>query len=416
MIHQSACLFGITALSLFLVVATPLAAQPQSGCDSLNVAWRYYFAADFEKARSLIAACEEIRALELKAYIALKQDQASLAETLLCQILRQQPDYTPARKPVPPGFYDLAEKQRAKCVNAAVTNAADSTSPPPLIQPETNILGWMHCNVSYGRIWGDEDNETNLEYFPVLVHFRLGFQRAELEFRSIDVKNDVTQLPDPPGKERRLKDQLLLLAFKIQLAAEGAWRNRLPGVAVHFRTTVSDIFKWNTNAFDSTKYRRALEQLRIVATRSFKSFQFHAGADLALSLKNCVYPDTAYSPKLYCQEGAPGYKKAQPYTFYALAQGPIGPGIMFNAAYYSIPVYRFSNQPMKSFVQSLDVGIRVSPRRWLAFDFMANILLNSVDVSNPIKPTLNSQNDWRFRANATMAFSLEKFIPQPRVF
>jgi len=385
--------------------------RQQTPCDSLAAARRYYLRADFEKARSLLNACKTPDAYELLALIAFKQDNLREAEQFLCTLLKSKSDYNPAPAQAPRDFAALVEKVRARKECRPDT----AGKPQPLIQPETNILGWMKCNVGYGRIFGDGENDERdpeRRYFPTLAHFRLGFEKAEIEFRSIDIKNDVEQL----------KDQLLILAFKVQIVPEGTLHRRFPAVTAHVRTTVADFFNWNTDRVGTLRHRRSLDQLRIVAVKNFRSFQIHAGADINFSLSNCVYPDTAISSKIYCQEGKPGYRKTSSSSAYALAQLRLGTSTVFTVAWYSVPFYRFNADStsgmndMKSYFGSLDLGARIFLARWVAIDLMSNILFSSANVSNPIDPEFNTQKDWRIKASATFGFSLAKFIQQPHVF
>lgn len=402
--------YAIFLAAVFLLVqATPRDsfAQRQAGCDSVEHAWHSYFRADFDKALALVADCEEPEALELRVFVALKRQNQALAEKLLCKLLKSNPDYQPDPTALPAvDFLGRVEELRRECFPKDAL----------IIQPETNILGWMQWNGGYGRIFGDDESrEADLKrrYFPHLAHLRLGFGKAEVELRSIDIKND----------KDVLKDQLLVLAFKLQLVSEGLWHRRMPALSAHFRTTVADVFNWNTDLVEAMRYRRSLEQLRIIADKNFKNFQLHAGADFNFSVTNCVYPDTALSSEIYCQEDMLGYRKiTNSWAPYAQAQWRAGSWTMFTVAWHSVPFYLFTNgqnsqtEKDRSYFSSLDMGTRIFPVRWLAIDLLANILLDPIEISSLTDPKIDSQNDWRFKVGVTMGFSASKFIPQPQIF
>lgn len=405
---RRACFLYQAAL-LFLLLGTlrDSFAQRQVGCDSLDDAWYSFYRANFSKALSLIADCDEPRALELRVFVALKRRNQALAEELLCKLLKSNPNYRPDPTALPTvDFWGWVEKSRRECFPKDAL----------IIQPETNILGWMQWNGGYGRIFGDDESrETDLKrrYFPHLAHLRLGFGKAEVELRSIDIKNDVDVL----------KDQLLVLAFKLQLVSEGLWHRRMPALSAHFRTTVADVFNWNTDLVEAMRYRRSLEQLRIIADKNFKNFQLHAGADFNFSVTNCVYPDTALSSEIYCQEGMLGYRKiTNSWAPYAQAQWRAGSWTLFTVAWHSVPFYLFTNdqnsqtEKDRSYFSSLDMGTRIFPVRWLAIDLLANILLDHIEISSLTDPKIDSQNDWRFKMGVTIGFSASKFIPQPQIF
>ncbi len=383
-------------------------AQADLPCDSLQRAWQYYYETpNFDRALALIPACESASALELRAYIACKLEHWEEAKTLVCRLLRQDANYVPTHAPPPERFAELLQAQRQAC--RSLPAAPPKPKAPMLLASELEVLDWMHWNVGYEVILGDnvtQNNNREEEYFPVLAHLRIGLGRVETEFRSIDIKNDL----------EALNDQLLLLSFKVRLIDEGAWHRNTPAVHFNFQTTMSDFFRWNTFTLQEQRYSRKLDRLRVVLGKQLGAMRLYAGWDANFSLENCIYPVTANSAKPYCAEGREGYNKDNAWSPYFAAQWAVGSWTLFAVSYHTIPVYRFENIASKSTYGTLDFGARIFFARTVAFDVKANLLFNQINFSNPIAPDLNSQNDWRIKAGVTLGFSLAKWLKQPDVF
>ncbi len=261
--HEAGCsqrrpwlLLRVAVLLLILAARHDAFTQPH-GCDSVEVAWRYYlYKGDFDRALDLVADCEKPAALELRAFVWFKRQDPDLANALLCELLKRRPDYQPdPAKPLPvPDFIVLLEELKKKCI-----------PPQFVIQSEGDILGWLVINAGGGTFVLPEDDDNN----PELLYLRLGLQYAEFEVGTIPVMNL------PLNKENQTK--LPTSAFKLRIFPEGWLHTLWPRLTFTGRFS-HNAFGWAQYRIENEgSYSKHFIQFALLLSKSFGPARVHAG-------------------------------------------------------------------------------------------------------------------------------------------
>lgn len=257
-------------LSALLVLAffpwADLLAQPQSACDSLQVAWRcYYDDADFDRADKLVADCDEVSALELRGYIACKRENWEEAKEIICLLLKQRRDYVHVQTPVAEGFDALVEELRNKC--------ADKPPPPPsshdprrlFLLPDANVLESLEANLGVGTDLFNSDVPEENPLPPFLWHVGFGLGGvAEFELSSIEVINRL---------EGKGKPWLITGSLKFGLS-EGRLLEGMPAIAVFAQRSASWLHKDKEGSFE---YKKSFTRFQFLASKTFGPVRVQGG-------------------------------------------------------------------------------------------------------------------------------------------
>ncbi|MCI0698779.1 hypothetical protein L0337_43110 [candidate division KSB1 bacterium] len=362
----------VAMLALILGAWIDALAQQQSNCDSLQVAWRYYlYEGAFDKALALVATCEEPNALELRAFVALKHRDKELAEELLCELLKRKPDYTPdLSKPLPvSNFIARVEELKQKC--------APKES---IIQPETNVLGWLEINLGGGTYLGGPYKNLQYEYDnPVLAHLRIGLNIAEIELRTIEIINTLSN-----GKA-----QLLTGAFKLGIP-EGLLAPVLPGVTVIGRTSfgVLDADQLKENR----KYRKEIESLVLYVSKTLGSVRLHGG------LSHMIL-----KARVLDVRDMPGDSSDSKHgKIFAALQWQVNSITMFMAGFEPVALYKVDDSQQLQEVGTRNlvaIAVRAFPLRWLA-----------IEVGGGYWRNHPSKDRFHVKLGATVGWSLPKIF------
>ncbi len=241
-----------------------LFAQRQSGCDSVDVAWRYYERASFNRARALVANCEEPSALELQAFVALKNDDRALAADLLCKLSKSNPNYRPDSSILPIlDFVAWLDELKRHC-------AGLQPPPPPFhprrlfLLPDANVLESLEVNLGVGTdLFNSEVPEDN-RFPPYLWHMSIGLGGiAEIEFSSIEVINRL----------KNGKPWLITGSLKFGIS-EGKLIDELPALAVFVQRSASWLHK---DEKDNFEYKKTLTHLLFLTSKTFGQIRVQGG-------------------------------------------------------------------------------------------------------------------------------------------
>ena len=371
---------GIAALLLFWGGGYELFAQRQATCDSVESAWLFYHDVDFEKARILIGHCEEPPALELRAFIALKEHKTSLADTLLCKLFARARNYefNPKRLP-PPGLSSRLERLRKNYRKECEPKLFGLRHPPLLIERDTNLLRLWEVNLGVSSNWGRDEGVKN----PVIFHARSNFvELAELEFRTIEIINDLED-----GQA-----QLPTLAVRTQFPLY-RMHAQLPVLSALFRTSI-ELWDWDSDKREDLKFQKKLKEARLFLSSFdyWRTFEFHAGVIMD-KLEACVYEGTLDT---LCEES--GSKL----NLFAALQWRATTNALLMMAWETIPEYQFDNDnnaPGKPGTQQvITLNLRAFPASWLAFD-LGGIWYKDV-----------RENNFHLSIGTTLGFSWRKIL------
>jgi len=377
LIPQNGFLSWSTLLFLAFSPWPDLFARQQSACDSLQVAWRFYYdEADFDRANALVDNCEELSALELRGYIACKRENWDEAKAIICALLKQKPGYKPVQKPVPKGFDMLVDELKKECV------VEPSPPPPkPIILPETNVLGWLAINLGGGTYLGGPYKNSLYQYNnPVLAHLRIGLNIAEIELRTIEIINTLFK-----GKA-----QLMTGAFKLGIP-EGLFAPVLPGVTVIGRTSfgVLDADQLEENR----KYRKEVESLVLYVSKTLGSVRLHGGlSHMILKARVLDARDMPSDPS-----------ESKHSKIFAALQWQVNSITMFMAGFEPVALYKVDDSQQRlqevGTRNLVTIAVRAFPLRWLA-----------IDVGGGYWRKHPSKDKFHVMLGATMGLSLPKIF------
>jgi len=351
--HDEACCLSrragfflrIMILCLSLGTCQDSFAQGRADCDSLEVAWSHYDRADFSKALTLVANCEETSALELRVFVALKRRERRLADTLLCKLLKRNPNYAPDPSALPVADF-VARVEKLK-----TAKACEPLPPPPyIIKSELEILGspelrWPYINWGGGTYMGLPNNYRN----PVLTHLRIGVGFGEIEFRTIDIINTL-----PKGTA-----QLMTGAFKLGLP-EGKPISGLPGITVTGRTWFGVLD--SDTLPDGRKFRKEMEGLVGYASKTLGKVRLHAGLSYTfLKARALAVRDT------HTKEDSSESKHSK---IFAALQLQVNSSMMLMAGFEPVALYKVEGSQLQEVGTRnlVTIAVKIFPQRWLALD------------------------------------------------
>lgn len=266
----------VVAVLFLLLISEKLDAafaQNRTACDSVEAAWKHYFNNRFDHARALVADCEERRALELRVYVALKENRNDLAETIMCRLLKSAPEYQPDPSQAPVLGYAAWVEERRKCRSEA--------PPAVIIRSRTEVLGWLELNMGGETFVLPDDADNN----PELFHLRLGFDHAEVEVGAIPIMN----LP----LKKEYRTQLPISAIKAKLWSEGDIYKFTPGL-VFLGYFSHNALGWahEQDAQDAT-YSKQVIHFALLFSKNFGPAKISAGPTYSiLDLKRFTDRDT----------------------------------------------------------------------------------------------------------------------------
>jgi len=351
-------------------------AQQRPTCDSLEVAWRYYlYEGDFDKAEALVVNCKDTSAIELRAFIAIKQYKMSLADTLLCKLFQQAKNYefNPKHLP-PPGLTARVEKVKKDLCPRLEKTRFGLRNPPLLIERETNLLPWQEMNIGVSSNLGTEAKN------PVIFHARVNLAvLAELEFRTVEIINGLQD-----GKT-----QLPTLAIRVQFPTN-RMHSQLPVLSTIFRSSL-ELWDWDTDKRDNMKFQKRLKELRLFISsfEYWRTFEFHAGVSIS-SLSICPYQRSAVPDDSLCK------KSPTTTNLFAAYQWRYQKALLM-ITWEAVPEYKFDGiVPLAPTTQNVfTINVRALPIPRLAFD-LGGIWYR--------------ENNFNLKLGATIGFSLSKFF------
>ncbi len=376
-------LFLLTAMfALMFGAGFDSLAQGAHGCDSLDIAWRYYlYEGDFDKAEALVSNCGEASALELRAFIAIKQYKMSLADTLLCKLFQRAKDYQFDPKHLPPsGLNARVEKARKVLCPILEKQRFGLRSPPLLIERETNILRWLEVNLGVGSNFGSEAKN------PILLHARSNLAYfAELEFHMVEIANSL----------QNGRTELPTLAVRAHFPLNRI-HSQLPAIGAILRSSI-ELRDWDSDEIDNVKFRKGLKEARLFVSsfENWRTFEFHIGVSVS-SLRTCPYEVSAALEDSLCKE-------SRNVNLFAAYQWRYQKALLM-MTWETVPEYKFDRiGPSKPTTQDvLTINVRALPVVWLAFD-LGGIWYSELD-----------KNNFNLKLGATIGFSLTEIFAKRR--
>ena len=380
---RTGLLFRMAIQSWLIFACSDLFAQRQAACDSLESAWLFYHEADFEKARVLIADCEEPNAFELRAFIAFKERKTSLADTLLCKLLVRARNYKFDPKHLPaPGLIARVEKLKKDFRRECENKLFGLRNPPLLIERDTNILRWLKGNLGVSSNFGTEAKN------PILLHARGNLAYfAEVEFRSVEIANSL----------RDERTELPTLAVRTQFPLNRIHSQLPVALSAIFRTSI-ELRDWDVVETDNMKFRQELKEVRLFVSsfEYWRTFEFHAGV-IVSNLSICPYEVNPVPDNSLC-------KKSHNTNLFAAYQWRYQKALLM-ITWEAVPEYKFDliGRPLMPTTQDvLTITVRALPLPELAFD-LGGIWYTELDEKN-----------FNLKLGATISFSLAEIFAKPR--
>ncbi len=255
-------------------------AQQTAACDSLQRAWYYYYDEPiFERAEALVAGCEDLNALELRAYIAYQRGKFEEAKEIICRLLKQKPDYAPGRKSVPKGFEALVEARKKECAPQPPRPPKTSNVIPPRLPwlpflPDAYVMDSLGISLNMGTIFNfseDEDQRApDLASFGLGIRGIVGFELGTMEIvnKGLDEKNKSAR---PELLTASLKFQPLLVRWHMPIFKRLQVTTAVAGIA---RISIS---KWGTDRRDNVAFHKKLETYHAVVSIACGPVGIHGG-------------------------------------------------------------------------------------------------------------------------------------------